>query len=104
HTRLQGDWSSDVCSSDLNPLLHPTKLPLPRHPLCRRLGLAMGCHRRVLQRTGTEPMQYRAMASAELQSDLLGYADSNTYATAVYLLPGELLCVQPECVLYIFPE
>src|SRR5256885_9264421 len=22
HTRLQGDWSSDVCSSDLSPLVH----------------------------------------------------------------------------------
>src|SRR6266446_5615545 len=24
HTRLQGDWSSDVCSSDLNPWLIPS--------------------------------------------------------------------------------
>src|SRR5215467_1076806 len=24
HTRLQGDWSSDVCSSDLEDLVHPT--------------------------------------------------------------------------------
>src|SRR5205807_5292676 len=24
HTRLQGDWSSDVCSSDLRPLIHPS--------------------------------------------------------------------------------
>src|SRR5256885_4734508 len=28
HTRLQGDWSSDVCSSDLPPLLPP----IPRLP------------------------------------------------------------------------
>src|SRR5256885_4145243 len=28
HTRLQGDWSSDVCSSDL-PALPPPVLPVP---------------------------------------------------------------------------
>src|SRR5205807_5126869 len=29
HTRLQGDWSSDVCSSDLGPLSDVTFIPLP---------------------------------------------------------------------------
>src|ERR1022692_4128330 len=28
HTRLQGDWSSDVCSSDLLPALFERLLPL----------------------------------------------------------------------------
>src|SRR5256885_7835407 len=32
HTRLQGDWSSDVCSSDL-------ATTLPRHDLQRRLSM-----------------------------------------------------------------
>src|SRR5438093_6720660 len=27
HTRLVSDWSSDVCSSDLVPLLHSSNLP-----------------------------------------------------------------------------
>src|SRR5256885_3014360 len=26
HTRLQGDWSSDVCSSDLGWVLHPERV------------------------------------------------------------------------------
>src|SRR5256885_3626483 len=34
HTRLQGDWSSDVCSSDLEATLTPTlKGPFPDQPL-----------------------------------------------------------------------
>src|SRR5256885_3917641 len=28
HTRLQGDWSSDVCSSDLAPLTEEAEVPL----------------------------------------------------------------------------
>src|SRR5256885_14295670 len=32
HTRLQGDWSSDVCSSDLPPLHLDRRAPRPVHP------------------------------------------------------------------------
>src|ERR1039457_3673208 len=34
HTRLQGDWSSDVCSSDLN---HPHHVPGRRARACQEL-------------------------------------------------------------------
>src|SRR5256885_10007748 len=41
HTRLQGDWSSDVCSSDLNAWRRVVPSPLPRDivelPLLREL-------------------------------------------------------------------
>src|SRR5256885_10861693 len=37
HTRLQGDWSSDVCSSDLRPLRVTAPLaPAAREQPCRR--------------------------------------------------------------------
>src|SRR5256885_5642570 len=33
HTRLQGDWSSDVCSSDLDPVKNTmTQIPIPVKP------------------------------------------------------------------------
>src|SRR5256885_5087809 len=65
HTRLQGDWSSDVCSSDLKaagdmtggageippaPLLHLNHLPLPA-ALCRsvRRRFSPECRERLLQ-------------------------------------------------------
>src|SRR5688500_3928271 len=39
HTRLQGDWSSDVCSSDLYPRLlkicPPARLPQPLKSPCQ---------------------------------------------------------------------
>src|SRR5256885_10731275 len=43
HTRLQGDWSSDVCSSDLEPRRHRAVLAVHRGraarcPARRRLG------------------------------------------------------------------
>src|SRR3989454_7133479 len=38
HTRLQGDWSSDVCSSDLGPRLDARDLPRLPH-LTLDLGL-----------------------------------------------------------------
>src|SRR5688500_20406483 len=31
HTRLQGDWSSDVCSSDLRPVIRPNGTFLSNH-------------------------------------------------------------------------
>src|SRR5256885_15811430 len=37
HTRLQGDWSSDVCSSDLNPAL--SRQP---HPAIRLFSMTLG--------------------------------------------------------------
>src|SRR5205807_6320169 len=41
HTRLQGDWSSDVCSSDLesNGFLH-VLLSLPENPRSKRDSIA----------------------------------------------------------------
>src|SRR5256885_5699742 len=38
HTRLQGDWSSDVCSSDLS---GDTRRPTSRIPLRKERGMAL---------------------------------------------------------------
>src|SRR5256885_10002749 len=38
HTRLQGDWSSDVCSSDLHHLERPGRQELPHVGACHQLG------------------------------------------------------------------
>src|SRR5439155_9462245 len=48
------------------------------------MGLVVGRHRQLLQRTGTEPMQYGTMEGAVFQPDKLGYADphSDAYAYA----------------------
>src|SRR5688500_20176196 len=40
HTRLQGDWSSDVCSSDLTSL--PRALTRPRAATCGNTSLKSG--------------------------------------------------------------
>src|SRR5256885_2616981 len=40
HTRLQGDWSSDVCSSDLTVAATFTQTKNPRHP--EGYGLIIG--------------------------------------------------------------
>src|SRR2546426_12812391 len=42
HTRLQGDWSSDVCSSDLDECYEPAQ-KLPRLLLARRAGYRRDC-------------------------------------------------------------
>src|SRR5256885_4211436 len=50
HTRLQGDWSSDVCSSDLNVMIWLGSGPFPE-PLPARAG----CFTLL---TGVEGLQY----------------------------------------------
>src|SRR2546426_6247589 len=49
HTRLQGDWSSDVCSSDVGPRAHrrsPPRVAVPARPPHRRvLGARQPVHR-----------------------------------------------------------
>src|SRR5256885_10775818 len=54
HTRLQGDWSSDVCSSDLDPF-HPLRPALPERDALQRVFReirhalrAYGCRRAIL--------------------------------------------------------
>src|SRR5256885_4086512 len=42
HTRLQGDWSSDVCSSDLITLAVQTEIPLVKQHLCDQLWAVQG--------------------------------------------------------------
>src|SRR5256885_9670707 len=42
HTRLQGDWSSDVCSSDLAHIHHPIIIRIGQLPNTRRRSNVKG--------------------------------------------------------------
>src|SRR2546426_10046111 len=42
HTRLQGDWSSDVCSSDLLAVARARGIGLPKEEVARVLGVIDG--------------------------------------------------------------
>src|SRR5256885_16986097 len=66
HTRLQGDWSSDVCSSDLNviPQAHPTGYPLYRLEW-QNLGSLQRRLRNCLVGIRAEPYDYGAPRSGE---------------------------------------
>jgi hypothetical protein len=48
--------------------------PTSRHQLHRPMELALGCNRRVLQRPGTEPMQYRDVEGADVRAYRKSYA------------------------------
>src|SRR5256885_8833610 len=73
HTRLQGDWSSDVCSSDLGggfvltPLLHLVfKIPMPiavGSALCQKIGTSIGSF-----------LKHRQYQHGELRVDKIGRA------------------------------
>src|SRR2546426_4538205 len=74
HTRLQGDWSSDVCSSDLDRVKRSIAFPKPVRSVVRdgeraavievqrqirrittaRTGAARGCQRSEERRVGKE--------------------------------------------------
>src|SRR5256885_6475365 len=59
HTRLQGDWSSDVCSSDLSNTAHTPPSPSPPDPSHRA---------RWLQQSSSSIRRDRTPASPAAQS------------------------------------
>src|SRR5256885_8235499 len=60
HTRLQGDWSSDVCSSDLHAQLRATTSATPRARARRRRRVRAPTIRKASATTTTSAVASRA--------------------------------------------
>src|SRR5256885_12759235 len=79
HTRLQGDWSSDVCSSDLKWVI--------------LAGVALVGASLLLMARMTKLWQYEALCVLEV----LGYAFAGPIATQVLVARSEERRVGKEC-------
>src|SRR6266566_9154437 len=70
HTRLQGDWSSDVCSSDLTLRARPARWTL-RVPTIVLMEIVLLEHAADRSRIGYPPLGFLATASRRLTAGAL---------------------------------
>src|SRR2546426_6786590 len=96
HTRLQGDWSSDVCSSDLGPLFRVPIVASAGHPLsATALGAAEGAFQHVVKSFKTRLGTYTGAKIADLQAVQIKIAEARCLIdSGIALMSGSAVAFQ----------
>src|ERR1039457_7437296 len=80
HTRLQGDWSSDVCSSDLSPVFYTRRLQSQKAITMKSVCAHPVAHARRL----TPPVRFRPGVLAARQSSTTAPHETHSQGARVH--------------------